>query len=85
MGSDGPKESYVRWGSRSPSGKGQFCRIVVAIVKYRDTAVTCRAKTAELIEMLFGLWAWSGSMNHDLDGVQIPHKKGQFWGKRVTH
>jgi len=29
------------------------------IVKYRNTAVIC-AKTAELIEMLFGFWSWMG-------------------------
>jgi len=29
--------------------------------------VSC-AKTAEPIEMLFGLWAWVGPMNHMLDG-----------------
>ena len=37
------------------------------IVKYRDTAVIC-AKTAEPIEMPFGLWAWMGHRNHVLDG-----------------
>ena len=36
---------------------------------------------AELIEMPFGLWAWMGPRNHVLDGVHIPHWKGQFWRK----
>ena len=36
------------------------------IVKYRDTAVIC-AKTAEPIEMQFGLWARMGPRNHVLD------------------
>ena len=31
--------------------------------------------------MLFGLWAQNGPTNHESDGVQIPHEKGQFWGK----
>jgi len=39
----------------------------VQIVKYRDTAVMC-AKTAEMIEMPFGLWARMGPRNHALDG-----------------
>jgi len=39
------------------------------------------AKTAELIEMMFGLWAQMGPRNHVLDGVQIFRGKGQFWGK----
>ena len=39
------------------------------------------AKTAEPIELLFGLWVRMGPRNHNLDGVQIPHGKGQFLGK----
>jgi len=31
--------------------------------------------------MLLGLWAQMDPRNHVLDGVQIPHGKGQFWGK----
>ena len=39
-------------------------------------------KTAEMIVMLFGLWARTGPRNHEFDGVQIlPHNTGQFWGK----
>jgi len=34
-----------------------------AIVKYRDTVVSC-AKTAEPIEMPFGLWAWMVPRNY---------------------
>ena len=37
---------------------------------------------AELIEMLSGLTILEGPGNHVLDGVQIPHGKGQFWGER---
>jgi len=47
-----------------------------------DTVVSC-AKSAELIEMPFGLWALVGSRNHVLDGVQIPHVKEQFLGERA--
>jgi len=36
-----------------------------------SVTVVSPAKTAELIEMPFGLWAWVGSTNHALDGVQI--------------
>ena len=39
------------------------------------------AKTAEPIEMTFGVRTQVGPGNHVLDGVQIPHGKGQFWGK----
>jgi len=39
--------------------------------------VSC-AKMAEPIEMAFELWAWMDPRNHVLDGVQIPHGKGQF-------
>jgi len=44
------------------------------------SAVIC-AKTGEPIKMTFELWARMGIRNRVLDGVQIPHGKGQFWGK----
>jgi len=43
------------------SGKGR------PVVRSRDIVRSC-AKTAESIEMPFGLWAPIGSMNHVLDG-----------------
>ena len=36
VGSDGPKESCVRWGSKSPMGRGSFWGKEAPIVKYRD-------------------------------------------------
>ena len=41
--------------------------------------VICAKTAAEPIEMPFGLWVQIGARNHELDGVQIPHGKGQFW------
>ena len=41
------------------------------------------AKMAELIELLFGLWARMGPRKHVLDGTQIPHVKGQLLGERT--
>ena len=40
------------------------------------------AKTAESIEMPFGMWARVGPHNHGLDGIRIPLPQGkeQFWG-----
>jgi len=35
---------------------------------------------AEPIVMSFGLRTRVGPRNHVLDGVQIPHGKGQFYG-----
>jgi len=35
-------------------------------------------KTAEPIEMPFGMRTWVGPKNHVLDGVQIPRGKGHF-------
>jgi len=61
-------------------GMGNFRGRSDPFVKYRDTAVTC-VKMAEPIVMPFGLWAQTGPRNHELDGDQIPHEKGQFWGK----
>jgi len=57
---------------------------------YRPSSLVCRSvglsvshggepcKTAEPIELPFGIWARVGSSNDALDGVQIPHGKGQF-------
>jgi len=42
------------------------------------------AKTAELIEMLFGLWTWVGPRKHALDWAQIPHAKGQLLRERTS-
>jgi len=41
---------------------------------------------AEPIEMLFGLSTRAGPGNHVLDGGQIPHGKGNFYGgkRRLT-
>ena len=41
------------------------------------------AKTAALIELPFGFRTWVGLGNHALDGVQIPHGKGQIFGGRM--
>jgi len=67
-----PREPYIR---------GNFEGEGHPIVK-GHSAVTC-VKTAQPIEMLFRLWARTGQgiMNYESDGDQIPHEKGQFWGK----
>ena len=39
------------------------------------------AKTAEPIQIPFGLWVQMVPTNHNLDGVQSPYGQGQFWGK----
>ena len=57
---------------------------------YRPSSVVCLsvtvvtfAKTAELIEMPFGLWTLMGPRNHVLDGVQITLCKGAILGERI--
>jgi len=54
--------------------RGAHCKV------YVHTAVAC-AKTAEPIEMPFGMWVRSGSRNHKLHGVQIHPREGQVWRK----
>jgi len=63
-----------------PRGKGQFLGKGAYCKVQGNFAVTC-AKAAEPIEMPFGLWAQSGSRNHELDGVQIPTRRGNFGEK----
>jgi len=41
------------------------------------------AKTAEPIEMPFGLWTQVGPRKHILDAVLIRRAKGQFLGERT--
>jgi len=42
------------------------------------TTVSESCKTTEPIEMSFWMWTRVGPRNHALDGLQIPHMKGQF-------
>ena len=43
------------------------------------------AKTAEPIEIPFGLWTWVGpNPMHSME-IQIPSADGQFWGEGVAH
>jgi len=56
-------------------GRGAHC-------KYRDTLRFTCAKVAEPIEMPFGLWAWSGSRHHELDGgPDALTRRDSFGGK----
>jgi len=43
----------------------------------RSVVIVNNAKTAKPIEMPFGSWTLVGRGNHVLDGVEIPHGKGQ--------
>jgi len=55
---------------------------------YRRSSVVCRSvcrsitivspekKTAELVEVLFGMWTWVGRRNHVFDGVQLLPREG---------
>jgi len=43
------------------------------------------AKTADAIEMPFGMLTWFGLRNDVLDGVQIPMEGSNlFWGREVA-
>jgi len=46
----------------------------------RHSDINC-AKTAEPIEMPFGLWTRVGPRKHVLDGARILHAKGQLLGE----
>jgi len=55
-------------GVQIPHGKGQFFwGKGHPFVKFGDTTVIC-AKTAELVEIPFGLWVWMGSRNRVIWG-----------------
>jgi len=70
------QRNHVLDGANIPHGRGNFeggeWR---PIVKYRDTIIC--SKTAEPIEIPFGLWAQADPRNHVLDSpMQIPHGSG---------
>jgi len=46
--------------------------------------VTC-AKTAEPVQMPFGLWAQTGPRNRVLDAGPDPPREGAILGERVAH
>jgi len=82
--SGGLRELCIRWGSRSPRGKGQFWGGKRwPSVKYRDTQRSpvwkrlnqswCRLDCGLDSDWLKESWISCR--------VQIPHRKGQFWGK----
>jgi len=58
-------------------GKGANCTV-------QGCSAVSPAKTAEPIQMPFRLWIRVGPQNHVLYGVQIPHGKGNFGGKRSS-
>jgi len=65
-------------GSTSPMGRGNFEGVGVSHCRVRGhSAVSC-VKTAELIEMPFGLWARMRLRNHVLDRGPDLRGKGQF-------
>ena len=50
--------------------------IIIIITIFRP--LVSSAKKAEPIEMAFALRTSVGPRNHVLEGIQIPHGKGQF-------
>jgi len=63
----GPRNHVLDGSPDPPMGRGNFeGEKGPPIVKYRDSVVPC-TKTAEPIEMPFGLWARMGRRNHVLD------------------
>jgi len=68
--------NHVLHGVQIPLWKGQFWRRNgQTIVKYN---LQSTVQKAESIDVPFGFWARVGPRNHVLDGVQIPHGKGEF-------
>ena len=63
--------NYVLDGSRSPMGRDTFERergVPLSYCKVQEQSAVICAKTAEPIEMPFGLWARMVPVNHVLDG-----------------
>ena len=58
-----------------------YCYRLNSVV-WRSVTVVSPAKTVKQIKMPYGLRTQVGPRNHVLDGVKIPHGKGQFWGRK---
>ena len=64
MGSGGPKESCVRWGP-DPPREG-----AILVIRGAHCKVSC-AKTAEPIDLPFGLWTQVGRRKHKFNRDQV--------------
>jgi len=67
----GPR-NHVLDGDPDIPWEGAILRGERGIPLYKGHSVVICAKTAEPIEMQFGLWDWMDPRNHVLDGVQFP-------------
>jgi len=66
-----PRESCIRWGSDLPCEGAIVEREGAAHCKVCGLLDVSCSKTAEPIEMLFGVWTRMGPRKHVLDGVHI--------------
>ena len=73
----GPKQPRIRWGTDPPWEEAILRGKGIPRHARQHSDVSC-AKTAEPIEMPFGLWTRVGPRKHVLDGVYIRRPKGQF-------
>ena len=69
IGWDGPMESCVRWGP-DPSWVGALLWKETPNVKYRDFNAVSSAKTAEPIDLLFGLRTRVGLTKHKFNRIR---------------
>jgi len=76
--SDRPKDPSVRWGPDPPC-EGAILR-AKGTAHCKVSAMSC-AKTADPINLLFGLWTRTGPRKHAFDGVHI----GANWQIRLNH
>ena len=61
-----------------------LCEGVIICKVWGPSTVIC-AKTAEPIEMPFGLWVRMGQTNHKLDGIQILLWEEAIMGEMGAH
>jgi len=57
---------------------------VVCSLSVGRSAALSPTKTAEQVEVLFGLWTCVGLRRHVLDGGPDPHANGKFRGENVV-
>ena len=80
----GPKEPCIRRGFRSPMGRDNFKGGGAVCCKVQWLSAVSCAKTAEPIEMPFGIWIQVGPRIYVLDGgPDRPMRRRNFLGKHA--
>jgi len=85
LGSGGPKEPCVRWGSGSPYQWGNFeVQNGPGHNEVKRPWSVSNGKSANSVEIAFGVWMHGGSRNRVIDGGPDPHVERGTFGRLMA-